>query len=67
MSKDNLRVYMTLRTSHKELHKVLRAMEESATDSEILRRLDVVQESLNQARSQFEVSKPTLSVLEKSA
>lgn len=67
MSRDTLKAYMTLRTSHKELHKVLRAMEEEATDSEILRRLELVQESLNQARSLFEVSKPTLSVLEKAS
>lgn len=63
--RQSLKAYLKLQQCHKELHKVLKALEEDATDDEVTRRIGVVQASLTEAQFLLGiVQSPTLTLLE---
>ena len=69
MSKrQSLKAYLTLQQCHKELHKTLRALEEDATDAEVVRRIEDVQQRLNEVITLVGVPEPrSLTALERAA
>ncbi len=63
--RQSLKAYLKLQQCHKEMHKVLKALEEDATDDEVMRRVGVVQASFSEAQSLLGmVQPPILTVLE---
>lgn len=65
-SRQSLKAYLKLQQSHRELHKVLKALEEDATDDEVMRRIAGVQTSLQEVQVLLGMTRPpALTVLEK--
>jgi len=55
-SRQSLKAYLQLETAHKLLHKTLKALEEDATEDEVLRRVDEVSGCLAVARKLLKTS-----------
>lgn len=45
-----LRAYLTLQAAHKLLHRAIKAFEEDCSDTEILRRIEAAQQSIQDAQ-----------------
>lgn len=54
--RQSLRAYLRLQCCHKELHKLLKALEEDASDPEVQRRLETVAEILSEAQTLLKTS-----------